>query len=444
MIMEMVSTRGLVLDILLDISRNGTYSHTAASGVLDKYGYLDKKDRSFITRMVQGTLEYQLQLDYIIGMFSKVPARKMKPVIRCIIRSAVYQIFYMESVPDRAACNEAVRLAKKRGFQSLSGFVNGVLRNIIRNKDKALVWPDRKTEPVRYLSVRYSVPEWMIQMWKEELHLSWERDADVQEMEQLLAAFLTPAPVTVRTDTVRCTPEKLKQLLEAEGIRASVSAVLPYAVHISGFDSVRMLPGYEEGLFYVQDVSSMLAAEAAHPKEDDFIIDVCAAPGGKAIQLAQMMNQTGQVLARDLTEQKVNRMRENIRRCQVTNIRAEVWDARIFDQSLAEKADIVIADLPCSGLGVMRRKKDIRYRMTPEQIKELAMLQKEILGTVCRYVKPGGKMVYSTCTISRRENEENVQWFLEENRQFELTEKRQILPQENGGDGFFIAQFVRR
>ncbi len=442
--MEVASTRGLVLDILLETSQNGTYSHTAIADVLDKYQYLDKKDRSFIKRMAEGTLEYQIQLDYIIGQYSKVPVRKMKPVIRNIIRSAVYQIYYMESVPDAAACNEAVRLAKNRGFQNLGGFVNGVLRSIVRNKEKALLWPDKKKEPLRYLSVRYSVPEWIIGMWKEEAGLTWEKDTDFQKMERLLASFLMPAPLTVRTDTSRCTPEELKRMMEAEGIQASICSELPYALRISGYDHIRALPGYEEGLFYIQDISSMLAAEAAHPKKNDFILDVCAAPGGKAIQLAQMLQGTGQVLARDLTAYKVNLLRENIQRCQVKNMQAQVWDARIFDGTLEEKADIVVADLPCSGLGVMRRKKDIRFHMTSDKIKELAGLQKEILDTVCKYVRPGGRMVYSTCTISRQENEENVQWFLNGHRQFELVKSRQILPGEHGGDGFFIAEFHRK
>ncbi len=444
---ETVNTREFILDILLDITKNGQYSHTAIANVLDKYQYLDKKDRSFIKRIVQGTLENQIQLDYIIGQFSKVPVCKMKPVIRCIIRSAVYQIFYMESVPDAAACNEAVRLAKKRGFRSLGGFVNGVLRNISRSRDQnnlGIVWPDREKEPERYLSVRYSVPEWMIRMWKDEFSLRWESDSDFQKMEHLLQAFLTPAPVTVRTDTSRCTPEKLKRMFEDKGVKVCMSAELPYAMQISDYDSIKFLPGYQEGLFYIQDISSMLAAEAAHPKEGDFVLDVCAAPGGKAIQLAQMMNGTGQVLARDLTEHKVNLLRENMQRCQVKNMEVQVWDARNFDQSLAEKADIVVADLPCSGLGVMRRKKDIRYHMTPDKIKELANLQREILSVACRYVKPGGRMVYSTCTISRQENEENVQWFLNGYEDFELVESRQILPAETGSDGFYIAQFRKK
>lgn len=439
---ESVNTRELILDILLDIEKNGQYSHAAVGNVLEKYQYLDKQDRAFISRMAEGTLECQIQLDYVIDQFSSMPVRKMKPVIRCILRSAVYQICRMDAVPDSAACNEAVKLAKKRGFWNLGGFVNGVLRNISRSRDN-IRWPDRKQEPLAYLSVRYSMPAWIIQMWKEQFSMDWEKESGLERMERLLQAFSAPAPVTIRTDTSRCTPQQLKQMLEAEGIRASICAELPYALQIEGFDRLQQLPGFQEGLFYIQDISSMLAAEAAHPSEGSFVVDVCAAPGGKAIHIAQMLHGTGRVLARDLTEYKTGLLRENIRRCQAANLEVQTWDARILDETLLEKADAVIADLPCSGLGVLRRKKDIRYRMTPEKLEELAALQREILSVSCRYVKKGGCMVYSTCTVSRRENEDNVQQFLREHAEFELAQSRQILPGEGGGDGFYIARLLK-
>jgi len=440
---DTVNTRELVLDILLDVTKQGGYSHIAAANVLEKYQYLDKKDRAFITRMAEGTLETMIRLDDIIGQFSKVPVGRMKPAILCILRIGVYQILYMDTVPDAAACNEAVRLAKKKGFRNLSGFVNGVLRNISRGKDR-IAWPDKEKEPETYLSVRYSIPKWMIRMWKEEWGFLLEKKEETERMEQLLQAFSSPAPVTIRTDTDRCTPEELAEKLKAEGVSAVRCEELPYALRITGYDHIPALPGFQEGLFYVQDISSMLAAEAAAPKEHDFVLDVCAAPGGKAIHIAQMLHGTGHVLARDLTQYKVNMLQENIRRCRAANVEAQVWDARILDESYREKADLVIADLPCSGLGVMRRKKDIRYKMTPEKIRELAALQREILATVHYYVKPGGRMIYSTCTVSRRENEENTQWFLKNRPDFILLSSRQIFPAIAGGDGFYIAEFKKR
>lgn len=437
---KVVNTRELVLDILLDVTKQGGYSHIAAASVLEKHQYLDKKDRAFITRMTEGTLEKMIQLDYIIDQFSKVPVRKMKPVICCILRSGIYQILYMDAVPDAAACNEAVRLAKKKGFRSLSGFVNGILRNISRSKDR-IVFPDKEKEPEAYLSICYSIPKWMIRMWLEESGCHLENKEDQKRMEQLLEVFSSPAPLTIRTNTDRCTPQELLQKLNAEGVSAVCSKELPYAIHITGCDHLAALPSFREGLFYIQDISSMLAAETAAPKEHDFVLDVCAAPGGKAIHIAQLMHGTGHVLARDLTQYKVNLLQENMQRCQVTNMETQVWDARILDESYREKADLVIADLPCSGLGVMRRKKDICYKMTLEKIRELAALQREILAVIHHYVKPGARMIYSTCTISRRENEENTRWFLNNHKEFTLLSSRQIFPAMEGGDGFYIAEF---
>ena len=436
---ETVNIRQLVLDILLRVTKQEAYSHIALQQVLEKYQYLDKKDRAFLTRMTEGTLEYLIQIDYIIDQFSKVPVRKMKPVICNIIRSGVYQIRYMDAVPDAAACNEAVLLAKKKGFRNLSGFVNGVLRGISRSKDR-IVWPDKENDPLTFLSVRYSIPKWMIQMWRQDLYGGSEL-TELTDMEQMLQAFLHPAPVTIRTNTNLCTPDELASRLAAEGVDAVPCKDLSDAFSISGFDHLKALSGFKEGLFYVQDVSSMLVAHTAAPREGDFVVDVCAAPGGKAVHMAQMMHGAGHILARDLTEYKVNLLTDNIRRCQVSNIQPQIWDARVPDPALAQRADLVVADLPCSGLGVMRRKKDIRFHMTPEKITELAGLQREILAVVSQYVRPGGRMVYSTGTISRQENEENAMWFLKEHTDFKMLSSRQILPGTMEGDGFYIAHF---
>lgn len=455
---DAVNTRELALDILLSVTKHGTHSHTAIAGVLEKYQYLDKKDRAFLTRLAEGTLENLIRIDYIIGQFSKVPVSKIKPVIHCILRTGIYQISFMDAVPDAAACNEAVRLAKKKGFHNLSGYVNGVLRSISRSKE-AIPWPDPKTQPVRWLSVYYSMPEWIIELWTKEFHWDLHRPKDFTQMEQLLKAAAAQAPVTICVNTARCTKQQLIQRLAEEGVTAEpctqpqedVTAdpcttqppAALCALKITGYDHIKALPSFQEGLFYVQDISSMLAAQAAAPGKDDFVLDVCAAPGGKALQIAQMMQGSGHVLARDLTPHKIQLLKENIQRCQTANIEAQQWDATIPDPALYAKADIVIADLPCSGLGVMRRKKDIRYRITLPQIKELASLQRDILSVVSHYVKPGGKLIYSTCTISRRENGENTQWFLQTFPDFTLLQERQILPKADGGDGFYIAQFLK-
>lgn len=442
---DSVNTRELILGILMEVAKEGSYSHLVIRSVLDKYQYLDKKERAFITRVSEGTIQRMIELDYIINQFSKVKVNKMKPVIRNILRMAVYQLKYMDAVPASAACNEAVKLARGKGFSSLSGFVNGVLRNVSRNLDE-ITYPDEEKEPVIALSVRYSMPEWILEQWV--------GDYGMEQTKKLLIAFLSEAPLTIRTNLARITPEELKGRLCAEGVtvdalntldtpEAESCKELSYAFAISGFDYLNGLPSFREGLFYVQDLSSMMVAEYAAPKADEICMDVCAAPGGKSIHLAEKLAGSGEVIARDLTEYKVGLIQENIARCQLSNITAEQWDATVLDEQSVNRADVLIADLPCSGLGILRKKTDIKYRMSSAQQAELVELQRKILDTVHVYVKPGGRLIYSTCTINRAENEDNVKWFMENHPQFTLEEMKQIFPGEHLGDGFFIAKLNR-
>lgn len=436
---DSVNTRELILGILMEVTKENGYSHLVIRAVLEKYQYLDKKERAFITRVAEGTIQYMIELDYIIDQFSKVKVNKMKPVIRNILRMSVYQLKYMDSVPASAACNEAVKLARKKGFGSLSGFVNGVLRNISRNMEQ-LTYPDVDKNPVEALSIRYSMPEWIVEQW-----LS---DYGRVQTEEMLSAFLTEAPITIRANQNKITPEQLRERLAAEGVKADSLdhdkyPELAYAFTISGFDYLNGLSSFREGLFYVQDISSMMVAEYAAPKAGDICIDVCAAPGGKSIHLAEKLQGTGHVEARDLTDQKVMLIQENITRHQLTNITAKRWDATLLDEEAKEKADIVIADLPCSGLGVLRKKTDIKYRMSSSQQKELIALQRNILDTVHAYVRPGGTLIYSTCTIHRGENEENVAWFVEKHPEFKVAAMKQMFPEKSVGDGFFIAKLLR-
>lgn len=431
---DKTDTREIVLDILLAVTRDGEYSHIALKNTLDKYRYLEKRERAFLTKVVEGTLEYQIRIDYIINTFSNTKVHKMKPVIRCILRSAVYQICFLDGVPDSAACNEAVKLAKKRGFHTLRGFVNGVLRNIARNKEN-ITYPEKEKEPVAYLSVIYSLPEWLVCQWKDEYGMECT--------EQMAAAFLIEQPTTVRINTERITKQELIDRLQSEGVRVSESVQMEDALFLSGYDYLNKLKSFQEGLFYVQDISSMTAAKEAKVKEQDVVLDLCAAPGGKSIYVAQQMHGKGRVIARDLTPQKVFLIEENIRRCQVSNMQAECADARIFDAAWEKKADLVIADLPCSGLGVIGRKKDIKYKMTVEKEAELVALQREILKNAVRYVKPGGTLLYSTCTIHKAENEENVRWLSEQYPELEVELQKQIFPGEEGNDGFFVARMKK-
>ena len=411
--------------MLLAIDRDGQYSHLVLRDVLDKYQYLSKQERAFLTRLTEGTVERMLTLDYVIDQFSKTKVKKMKPLIRELMRLSVYQIMYMDGVPDAAVCNEAVKLARKRGFSGLSGFVNGVLRSVARG------W---KGVTFQNESVRYSVPEWIIDGW----NADYGRDVT----EKMLEAFMQPAKITVRTNTQKCTPEELKDRLSQEGVTVEAIEGISYAFALSGFDYLAGLGSFQDGWFYVQDISSMTVAHAADPKKGDYIIDVCAAPGGKSSHLAELLAGSGMVEARDLTEYKVGLIEENILRHDLHNMKAVQQDATLFDEASVEKADILICDLPCSGLGVIGRKSDIRYKMTAEKAHDLAALQQKMLDTVWPYVKRGGKLIYSTCTIHKEENEDNVAAFLQKHPQFTLVEQRQIFPME-GSDGFFVAKMIR-
>lgn len=431
--MAEISGREIVLETLLLITKEGEYSHIALKNVLDKYQYLEKRERAFITRLVNGTLERMIELDYIIDCFSKVKVKKMKPVIRTILRMSVYQLKYMDSVPASAVCNEAVVLAKKKGFAGLAGFVNGVLRNISRRLDQ-VEYPD-KNDAEAYLSVTCSIPAWILRQWTEAY--------SAETAGQIAEEFLKEKPLSIRCNIQKITPEKLKEELEGEGVQVTKIPSLPAAFYISGFDHLGALSSFANGHFYVQDVSSMQVAEWADPKEGDQIIDVCAAPGGKALHLAEKLKETGYVEARDLTLAKTELIQENIERSGLKNIEAVCMDARELHPQSCEKADIVIADLPCSGLGVLGKKPDLKLKMTPQAQDELVKLQREILSVVHRYVKPGGKLLYSTCTIHRAENEENAAWFAGTFPEFKLVKEEQILPGERYGDGFYIAMFQK-
>ncbi len=444
-------TRELVLGILLEVTRDGEYSHIALRNVLNKYQYLDKKERAFITRVTEGTLERMIELDYIINQFSKVKVNKMKPVIRCIMRSAVYQLKYMDSVPNSAVCNEAVKLATKKGFVNLKGFVNGVLRNIERNLEN-ISYPDRSNLK-EYLSVKYSMPEWILEQF---LAAYGE-----EKTEQILEGFLAEKPITIRCNLDKISKEELTKHLEKEGVHVENHPYLPYALWISSINYLAELESFQNGEFYVQDVSSMMVAQIADPKEGQMVIDVCAAPGGKSLHIAELLKGTGHVEARDLTAYKVNMIEENIMRSECSNIHAVQWDATQLDEQAIETADIVIADLPCSGLGVLGKKTDLKYKMTKETQEDLVKLQRTMLKNVHQYVKPGGTLVYSTCTIHEEENIGNVHWFLENHKEFELVPIKelvceelqesiveegtlQFLPGVHKCDGFFIAKFRRR
>ena len=444
-----LNLREMALEILLEVERNGAYPNVLLKQTLDKYLYMEKQERAFLTRLVEGTVDRKLTLDYYLNQVSKTPVNKMKPVIRCIMRMAAYQIFYMDAVPDSAACNEAVKLAQKKGFQTLKGFVNGVLRNLSRQKD-SMIMPDAVKESVKAFSVQYSVPEWMVE--------KVIKDYGIENAKNMFASLYENVGATsIRVNNSKISTEECIKLLEKEGVHVEEAFYVENALEISGYDSLAFLESFEKGYFQVQDVSSMLVGLAADPKPGDKIIDICAAPGGKSIHVADLLKGTGHVEARDLTDYKVSLIEENITRCEFENISAKRADALILDEAAKETADIVIADLPCSGLGVLKKKSDIKYRMGQSQIEELAQLQRDILKNAVTYVKSGGTLIYSTCTIAKEENDLQVDWILENlplqlvsfegclcEEVLENTDREgvlQLLPGREKTDGFFLAKF---
>ncbi|MBQ6602428.1 MAG: 16S rRNA (cytosine(967)-C(5))-methyltransferase RsmB [Eubacterium sp.] len=422
--------RALVLESLLMTDKGGKSSDIGNS-VLFKYAYLPKVQRAFYTRLFEGVLERQITLDYILDTYSATKTAKMKPAIRQILRMGVYQIKYMDSVPASAAVNEAVKLAVRKGFSSLKGFVNGVLRNVIRQPEK-VKWPE-EGDAVRFLSVMYSVPE----VLAEGILNEYGFDA----AKAFFAAMNEPRPVTVR---LRGDTNAVKKSLEAEGVSVTKAPCAENAWYLSGFDSLTELAAFRNGGFAVMDAASILCAESAGIKPGDCVLDLCAAPGGKAFYAADIAGESGRVDARDISEKKAALLRENAERLGIKNSDISVHDAAVFDESLAGKYDVVLCDVPCSGYGVMGRKPDIRYRTESFRQPGLVQLQRRILINAARYVKEGGFLSYSTCTVGRYENDDNIDWFLKEYPDFVLESMRQLLPGRDETDGFFMARLAKR
>lgn len=449
--------REIALDSMIEIMENARFCNSVISDVLTKYQYLDKKDRAFYTRLIQGTLEKLIYLDYVIDAVSKIKVRKMKPFIRNDIRLAVYQIIFMDSVPSRAACNEAVSLAKKRGFGGLGGFVNGVLRNISR-KYKDIALPDKSDDYTKYLSVRYSIPEWMIDMWLEQ----YGDDITLKMLESFneRKAIKIRTAADVTTTEGKAVLDEIKASLESQNVMAGDGTYVAEALRLDNVDHVAALKVFKSGLIYVQDESSQLVAHAAGIKPGDVVLDLCAAPGGKSLHAAQLLKGTGKVIARDVSEDKVNKIDDNAQRCGCTNIVTQVFDATALDEEMQGAADVVLADVPCSGLGVIGQKADIRYKTSPEDIDSLVSLQRQILKNAVKYVKPGGTMIFSTCTVNEYENGQNVEWIKENSdllpdsldeyipeilRSEDTREGMlRLFPGINDSDGFFIARFIRK
>ncbi len=430
-----MNSREIVLEMLLLILEKNQFSHVVIRQVLDKYSFLEKTDRSFIKLLTQGVVEEKIKIDYVINHYSKVETNKMKPVIRTILRMGVYQILFMDKVPDSAACNESVKLANKKGFSNLKGFVNGVLRTISRQKLE-ITYPRKEEHVVDYFSVQFSMPKWIVEKLL--------REYGSDQLEIILQGLIEKRPITIRVDENLSKDEKNQLLnqIKEHGIEAIQDENLEYAYCLEQVDRIMELPGFSSGQWMIQDLGAMYVTECAHIKQHDAVLDLCAAPGGKTLHAATKLNGTGRISARDKSQEKVALIQENIARTKYHNIDVKVFDATVVDEAWIQNADVVICDLPCSGIGVIGRKPDIKYRLTENSIQDIVTLQRRILECAAQYVKPGGKLVYSTCTILKEENEENREWFVNK-PQFELIEEKKLLPGIHGTDGFYMACFQR-
>jgi len=454
----MMQARTIALDMLLSISQEKQPSHKVFARELSKYPGMEKKERAFARRLAAGVVERQITLDFLIERYSKIRVEKLKPIIREILRMGMYQLFYME-VPASAACNEAVKLAKKRGLSGLSGYVNGVLRAAARDGiDLEDIFLSCKEEDL--LSLQYSMPKWLVKNF-----FSWYGR---EQSEQIFSAFFVPSGLTVRVNASKREVSSYREELARAGILSECGEVAG-ALHLSGAETVMQLPGFDAGWFQVQDESSMLPVLCAGIKAGDYVIDCCAAPGGKTVQAADTLlveklhdkeKGSGIVSARDISDYKISKIRENIARCGFDNVKPLLFDATELREEDLLAADVVIADLPCSGLGIIGRKPDIKYNITQRDLEELTLLQRKILAVVVQYVKPGGVLIYSTCTLNPGENVNNFQFlcsfsdlepesldsYLPKSLCCDTTKKGylQLLPEAGKRDGFFVSRFRRK
>ena len=431
--------RDTALYILLNVNGNGRKANVFLRETLDRASEMEKKDMALCEYLTQGTLNYLYAIDSVIGKYSKTPVSGLNPVIREILRLSVFQLLYADRVPDHAAINEAVSLAKIHGLTGLSGYVNGVLRSIAKAKEQGE--PSTEKDPASFKRlfkegpVRWSVPVW--------LYKKFVSDFGAGGAESIFASWLALRKTSVRFNLSKAAEADILHSIEAEGIRAEkiLDDLAVYELEGLSGSGVASLSAFREGLITVQDASAAMTGCFALPRKGDHIVDLCAAPGGKSLLMADLCGNECTIDSRDISEEKIALIRENAERCGFDSIRTKVADASLEDRSLIEKADIVIADLPCSGLGVVAKKPDIKKNITPESIQELSVLQRKILKNAAEYVRPGGKLIYSTCTVTKEENENNAFWAAE-TLGLKLTDMKRIMPDAHH-DGFFIAGFTK-
>lgn len=437
----------------MDVEKKDAYANLALGAALDDLEP-GKLDRAFITEMVYGTQRTLNTLDWALGKYLRRPLSGLTVPVRTILRLGAYQVLYMDRVPDSAAVNESVKLARRYGHAGTVKFVNGVLRNLVRGKDD-IIFPDPNHDPAEYISLRHSHPRWLVRRWLDEFGFA--------ATETLCRTNNGPAPNTVRVNTLKTDTGALVSKLAELGVGAIRGKYADDCLHLEGFVSIGRLAPFREGLFQVQDESSILVGQALKPEPGSRVLDVAAAPGGKSTHLAQLMLNRGQIMALDVREHKIKLIEDNCRRLGVEIVQPLLADARRIPGEYEGWADYVLLDAPCSGLGVLRRRPDARWRKDEGQVKELAALQAQILGAVAKTLKPGGVLVYSTCTIAGEENLGQVKAFLASHRDFETEPLTGLLPDtlDNNGsmhrgylqilphvhdglDGFFMARLRKK
>lgn len=426
-----MTAREIALKALYDIEINGTYTNAALNSALSGTE-LELCDRGFVTELIYGVVSNKTAIDFIISKYSKIKIKKMSPWVLSILRMGVFQIFYMDRIPHSAACNESVKLAKKYSHRAGTGFVNGVLRSFAREVDK-FDFPKGKSD-AEYLSLKYSYPLWMTEKLIAEY--GTERCKELyEENNKAHGVFL-------RVNTLKISTDELIERLNNEGINCEKMHI-DGCLKAVGRLSIDKSAAYSEGLYSLQNISSQMAVVALAPKPGDTVIDMCAAPGGKSCAIAEKMENCGKVLSFDVFEHKVDLIKKSAQRLGVDIIDARLQDGMVCLPKLENSADCVLADVPCSGLGVIHKKPDIKWRRTEEDVDELCRIQKEILKNAAAYVKPGGILVYSTCTILPEENRLQTDEFLENNSNFKKLYEEQILTDETGESGFYICKMMK-
>ncbi len=444
-----MNSREIGLKILMDIKLKGAYSNYAINKFLKDE--MDVKDENLIRELVYGVVENCLYLDHIISKLSKVKIKKIQPAILEILRMGVYQIAFMEKIPDRAAVNEAVILSKKYGYKGASGFVNGVLRNFSRNKESLMMVEEKN--PITYLSIMYSHPKWMVERWVDEYGYEFT--------EKLCRENNNKPRLNIRVNRLKTSREQLIDSLSDYGYMVYKTKYAKDGIIVDNPIRITEVKEFKLGHFTIQDESSMLVSQIANPKEDSLVLDLCSAPGGKSTHMGELMGNKGRIISRDIYDHKLDLVRENFGRLGIDIIEIEIFNALDLDKSMVGKVDYCILDAPCSGLGIIRRKPDIKWNRKEEDIRGLKEIQINILNIAKHYVRPGGTIIYSTCTIGREENVDVVNEFLKDNKEFRLSGFEdsvdsienidtvkdgyvQLFPHIHGTDGFFIARIQKK